>query len=152
MATKTIETHDKKHAKMKEFILYLVGVFFYTNMTGMIGSYRNAYLVNVLQLTDDQATMFNTITSVVGFILAGICIALGAAFQALGKSFFSMIVSLIRQLLVLTPVAFLLALYGQKVGNPDLVWFAYPVAELTSLTVSVICYVILHKSVISKIK
>ena len=69
MATKTIETQDEKHVKMKEFILYLVGVFFYTNMTGMIGSYRNAYLVNVLQLTDDQATMFNTITSVVGFIL-----------------------------------------------------------------------------------
>ena len=86
------------------------------------------------------------------FILAGICIALGAAFQALGKSFFSMIVSLIRQLLVLTPVAFLLALYGQKVGNPDLVWFAYPVAELTSLTVSIICYIHLHKKVISKIK
>lgn len=69
MATKTIETQKEKHVKMKEFILYLVGVFFYTNMTGMIGSYRNAYLVNVLQLTDDQATMFNTITSVVGFIL-----------------------------------------------------------------------------------
>ena len=69
MATKTIETQNEKHVKMKEFILYLVGVFFYTNMTGMIGSYRNAYLVNVLQLTDDQATMFNTITSVVGFIL-----------------------------------------------------------------------------------
>lgn len=86
------------------------------------------------------------------FILAGICIALGAAFQALGKSFFSMIVSLIRQLVVLTPVAFLLALYGQQIGNPNLVWFAYPVAELTSLTVSVICYIHLHKNVISKIK
>lgn len=86
------------------------------------------------------------------FILAGICIALGAAFQALGKSFFSMIVSLIRQLVVLTPVAFLLALYGQQIGNPNLVWFAYPVAELTSLTVSVICYIHLHKKVISKIK
>lgn len=86
------------------------------------------------------------------FILAGICIALGAAFQALGKSFFSMIVSLIRQLVVLTPVAYLLAIYGEKICNPDLVWFAYPVAELTSLTVSIICYVYLHKKVISKIK
>lgn len=86
------------------------------------------------------------------FTFAGICIALGAAFQALGKSFFSMIVSLFRQLLVLTPVAFLLARYGMSVGNPDLVWFAYPVAEITSLIVSIICYIYLHKTVISKIK
>lgn len=86
------------------------------------------------------------------FTLAGICIALGAAFQALGKSFFSMLVSLIRQLLVLTPVAFFLARYGMTVGNPDLVWWAYPVAEITSLTVSIICYVYLYKTVISKIK
>ena len=86
------------------------------------------------------------------FLLAGICIALGAAFQALGKSFFSMVVSICRQLLVLTPVAFLLARYGLTVGNPDLVWWAYPVAEITSLTVSIFCYVFLYKTVISKIK
>jgi Na+-driven multidrug efflux pump len=63
-----------------------------------------------------------------------------------------MLVSLIRQLLVLTPVAFFLARYGMTVGNPDLVWWAYPVAEITSLTVSIICYVYLYKTVISKIK
>ncbi|CCY67513.1 unknown [Clostridium sp. CAG:678] len=39
---------DKKYVKAKEFVLYLFAVFFYTNMTGMIGSYRSAYLVNVL--------------------------------------------------------------------------------------------------------
>lgn len=69
MATKTVATQNEKHVKMKEFILYLVGVFFYTNMTGMIGSYRNAYLVNVLQVTDDQGTVFNTLTGVIGFVL-----------------------------------------------------------------------------------
>ena len=41
---------DKKYVKAKEFVLYLFAVFFYTNMTGMIGSYRSAYLVNVLGL------------------------------------------------------------------------------------------------------
>lgn len=86
------------------------------------------------------------------FTFAGICIALGAAFQALGKSFFSMLVSLIRQLLVLTPVAFFLARYGMTVGNPDLVWWSYPVAEVTSLIVSIACFVYVYKTVISKIK
>ncbi len=85
------------------------------------------------------------------FIFAGICIALGASFQALGKSIFSMIVSLIRQLLVLTPVAFFLARYGMQIDNPNLVWFSYPVAEIFSLAVSVVCFIYLNKTVISKI-
>ncbi|MBR3835603.1 MAG: MFS transporter [Clostridia bacterium] len=65
----TVATENQKYVKIKEMILYLVGVFFYTNMTGMVGSYRNAYLVNVLRLSEDQATTFNTVTSIVGFVL-----------------------------------------------------------------------------------
>ena len=85
------------------------------------------------------------------FIFAGICIALGAAFQALGKSIFSMIVSLIRQIVVLTPAAFLLARYGLKIGNDNLVWFSYPIAEIFSLAVSVICFIYLYKTVIRNV-
>ncbi len=43
------------------------------------------------------------------FVLAGVCINLGAVFQALGKSYFSMIVSFARQIVVLLPVAHLLS-------------------------------------------
>lgn len=62
-------SENQKYVKTKEFILYLIGVFFYTNMTGMVGSYRNAYLVNVLRLSEDQASLFNTVVSVVCFAL-----------------------------------------------------------------------------------
>lgn len=31
-------TGSKKYVKTSEFVLYLMAVFFYTNMTGMIGS------------------------------------------------------------------------------------------------------------------
>lgn len=85
------------------------------------------------------------------FVFAGVCITLGAAFQALGKSIFSMIVSLIRQLVVLTPAAFFLARYGLETGNDNLVWFSYPIAEIFSLAVSVICFVYLCKNVIRKV-
>lgn len=85
------------------------------------------------------------------FIFAGVCISLGAAFQALGKSIFSMIVSLIRQLVVLTPAAFLLARYGLKIGNDNLVWFSYPIAEVFSLTVTIICFIYLYNTVIKNI-
>lgn len=60
---------DQKHVKIKEFVLYLMAVFFYTNMTGMIGSYRSAYLVNVLRLNEDQTSLFNTLVSIIPFIL-----------------------------------------------------------------------------------
>ena len=70
MATQSSITDvNAKHLKMKEWILYLSAVFFYTNMTGMIGSYRNAYLVNVLRLTDDQAALFNGLISVIPFFM-----------------------------------------------------------------------------------
>ena len=52
-----------------EFIWYLISVFFFTNMTGMIGSFRSANLVDVVELTDSQMSLFNIMTSVIPFIL-----------------------------------------------------------------------------------
>lgn len=62
-------TQTKKYVNVKEFVLYLFAVFFYTNMTGMIGSYRSAYLVNVLRLSDSEVSLFNTLISVIPFVL-----------------------------------------------------------------------------------
>ncbi|MDD6012364.1 MAG: MFS transporter [Oscillospiraceae bacterium] len=64
-----LNAENKKHLKMSEFIAYLVAVFFYTNMTGMIAAYRNAYLVDVLKITDTQASLFNVLISVIPFVL-----------------------------------------------------------------------------------
>lgn len=64
-----LNVENKKHLKMSEFIAYLVAVFFYTNMTGMIAAYRNAYLVDVLKITDTQASLFNVLISVIPFVL-----------------------------------------------------------------------------------
>lgn len=66
-AIKTQE--QQKHVGKSEFVLYLVAVFFYTTMTGMVGGNRNAYLVNVLRLSEDQVSFFNVVTAVVPFIL-----------------------------------------------------------------------------------
>ena len=70
MGSTVIQNQETKHVKTKEFVLYLLGIFFYTCMTGMVGSYRNAYLVNVLKITDDEASLFNTLVSVIPFILS----------------------------------------------------------------------------------
>ncbi len=69
MSESVLTQNDKKYLKGKEFIAYLVAVFFYTNMTGMVGSYRNAYLVDVLKINEDQASLFNILISVIPFVL-----------------------------------------------------------------------------------
>ena len=60
---------DKKYVKTSEFILYLVAVFFYTTMTGMVGGYRNSYLVEVLKVPSGQVSLYNTLISVIPFFL-----------------------------------------------------------------------------------
>ena len=60
--------------------------------------------------------------------MAAVCIILGASFQALGNGIYSTITSLARQMLVLLPAAYLLSLSG----NVNLVWLAYPIAEVAS--------------------
>lgn len=81
------------------------------------------------------------------FLLAGICINLGAIFQALGKSYFSMIVSFCRQIIVLLPVAYLLS----KTGELGKVWLAFPIAEFMSVMVTIICFSYVYKTIIKKL-
>ena len=85
------------------------------------------------------------------FCMAGACIALGGCFQALGKSMYSLIVSFIRQLVLLIPVAFVLAQIGHSMGNDNLVWWCYPIAEVFSLGVTLLCYRRLYRTLISKL-
>ena len=85
------------------------------------------------------------------FCMAGASIALTSAFQALGKSLYSMIVSIIRQLVFLVPLAYILARYGAGIGNDDLVWWSYPIAEIAALTVSLLFFRHMYKTLISKV-
>lgn len=68
--TNTIQAqNEQKHVGKSEFVLYLMGVFFYTTMTGMVGGNRNAYLVNVLRLPEGQTALFNLLIQVIPFVL-----------------------------------------------------------------------------------
>ncbi|MBR2473530.1 MAG: MATE family efflux transporter [Clostridia bacterium] len=67
------------------------------------------------------------------FVFAGFSVIASATCQALGKSIYSLIISLGRQLVVLIPSAFLLSL----LGNVNLIWWAFPIAEVLSLLLCV---------------
>ena len=81
------------------------------------------------------------------FIFAGFCIVCGSLFQALGNGVYSMVVSIARQLLVLLPVAYLLSLSGKV----EAVWWAFPVAEIVSLSLTVFFMFRINRKVISRI-
>ena len=87
MSGKTMATlaADQKQIGTGEFIWYMVSVFFYTNMTGMVGQYRNNFLVDVVQINQHQAALFNTLVSVVPWVL-NFFITLTAAPLASGAS------------------------------------------------------------------
>ena len=68
------------------------------------------------------------------FLFAGISVICIGLFQALGHAHFSLIVSICRQLGVLLPAAYLLS----RLGNIDYVWWAFPIAEVTSMIMCLI--------------
>ncbi|MBQ8002456.1 MAG: MATE family efflux transporter [Clostridia bacterium] len=78
------------------------------------------------------------------FIFAGFCIITGSVLQAVGNGFMSMCTSIVRQLVVLLPVAFLLSL----TGDVNLVWFSFPIAEIASVIMSAIFLRHVYKTVI----
>ncbi len=78
------------------------------------------------------------------FPVASLCIAMGSMFQAFSKSKYSLIVSVGRQLVVLIPVAWLLA----QTGEVQNVWWAFPVAELMSLALSVYFYRRINRNIV----
>lgn len=82
------------------------------------------------------------------FLLAGASVIFSSVFQALGKGMFSLYVSICRQLLVLLPVAFLLS----RTGNVNNVWWAYPIAEVASLTLSACFMLYTNKKIIAPLE
>ena len=71
------------------------------------------------------------------FLIAGFSVVASSVFQALGHGFLSLAVSVLRQLFVLLPAAFILA----KVGGLRVCWWAFPIAEVFS---GIICFVFIR--------
>jgi Na+-driven multidrug efflux pump len=70
----------------------------------------------------------------IALLFAGFSIVSLSTFQALGHGMLSLEVSVIRQLVVLLPSAYLLSL----TGSVNAVWWAFVIAEAASLTFSII--------------
>lgn len=80
----------------------------------------------------------------ISFPLAAVGIILGSVFQAFSRSVNSLIISISRQLIVLIPVAWLLAKTGALVN----VWWAFPIAEIVSIILSLLLFRRLYRNLI----
>ena len=70
----------------------------------------------------------------ISFLLAGVSVICSSFFQALGHGMLSLWISVVRQLFVLLPVAYVLS----RIGGLATVWWAFPVAEVVALILCVV--------------
>lgn len=115
-----------KHGAMYAVAIMLFGVFMFEVFP--------AQLLQIFDASDNMLAIGTVALRAIAihFVLAGFSIVFMSAFQALGHGVLSMWVSLVRQLVVLLPCAYILA---EAVGLNG-VWFAFPIAEIVSLSLS----------------
>ncbi|MBQ2217472.1 MAG: MATE family efflux transporter [Firmicutes bacterium] len=81
------------------------------------------------------------------FPLAAIGIITGTLFQATGRGVYSLLTSLLRQLIIIVPAAYILSKISGVMG----VWYAFPLAEGFSLVFSLLMFRRLWRTDLSKI-
>ena len=100
-------------------------------------------LLSIFQLTPTFLELGKTALRIISihFPVAAICIALGASFQAMGNGLYSAITALCRQMVALLPAAYLLSLSG----DVNMVWWAFPIAEVVSLMATLFFFIRIYR-------
>jgi Na+-driven multidrug efflux pump len=95
------------------------------------------------QMLEIGIPAFKTISLI--FPLIAITIILSTSFQGLGKAYYSLMISAVRQLVVLLPAAYILSTYN----NIDFVWYAFIIAEIVGVIIAMTVFIdTYHKSVL----
>ena len=107
-------------------------------------------LLSLFNASDNMRAMGMVALRIVSlhFPIAAVSIVLGSIFQAFSRSYYSLVISLTRQLVVLIPAAWLLA---RLTGNVNMVWWSFPIAEIISGILSVTFFRIVYRDVVEKL-
>ena len=128
---------DRIKHTIKLSVIYAVSIMF---IGLLVFQFAPQVMLDLFRSQEDSSSNMLTIgvpalrIISLSFLFAGYAIVCSSVFQALGHGVLSLIVSVVRQLLVLLPVAFLLS----RLGELSLVWWAFPIAELFSLGLSTV--------------
>ncbi|MGN0504084.1 MAG: MATE family efflux transporter [Ruminococcus sp.] len=80
------------------------------------------------------------------FLPASVGVIFTALFQAVGKGMRSLLMSVLRQLVLIIPLAFVLS----KISI-DAMWFAFPISEFVAMVVAILFFIDLNKKDFSKL-
>ena len=81
----------------------------------------------------------------ISFPASAVAIGLASVYQAFSRSYYSLILSVARQIVILIPAAYLLA----RTGVVENVWWAFTIAEVSAAIMSLIIYRRIRRTVIT---
>lgn len=81
----------------------------------------------------------------ISFPASAVAIGLASVYQAFSRSYYSLILSVARQIVILIPAAYLLA----RTGVVENVWWAFTIAEVSAAVMSLIIYRRIRRTVIT---
>lgn len=108
-------------------------------------------LVAVFGLSDETANLCILALRIisVGFVFAGGNIAFQGVLQALGCGISSLVISVLRLLIVVLPLAWI---FAQMSNATFYIWFAFPIAELVAVIAAILLMVRANKGIIRKMQ
>ena len=122
-------------------ILMLIGLAVFQLMPGLLlGMFSPSD--NMLEIGIPALRIMSLV-----YLCAGVDSVCITVFQALGNGFYGLIVSLLRQLGVLLPLAYLFS----RLGGLTLVWWALPLAECVALVICMLFFLRIYRTVIRKV-
>lgn len=119
--------------------IYAVGIMV---LGFLAGQFLPGVMLSIFNASPDMLSLGTVALRIISisFLMAGFNVISSSYFQALGHGVLALWVSVIRQLVVLLPTAWLLSLAGRV----DVVWWAFPIAEVVAFLLCIIfqrvCY------------
>ncbi|MCD7819180.1 MAG: MATE family efflux transporter [Lachnospiraceae bacterium] len=84
----------------------------------------------------------------ISFLFAGVSVICSSFFQAMGNGIYSMLISIMRQLVCLIPLAWLFS----QTGDVSKVWLAWPIAEIVSISCGLFFLNRINKNIIKPMR
>ncbi len=137
----------KRMIKTIKFSLTLSGIILFVGFLAF--ELAPGLLLNIFDANKNVMAMGVPALRIIGihYLVAWYCIIVGTVFQALNRAVYSLVVSIMRQIVVLLPAAYLLSLTGNVVA----VWWAFPIAEIMSFIVTSIFFISVYNRIIKKL-
>ena len=124
-----------KYAIISSTVIMVIGMLLFALIPGTLLGFFNAKgeLMDLGQIA----------LRIIGFhfVLAGFNIVLGSVYQAIGNGVYSLIISLVRQIVVILPVAYLLG----KLFGVTAIWYAFPIAEIIAAALNAYLFSKIYK-------